>query len=120
MSNKYHAKRMIINGYQFDSIKESQRYAELQLLLKAGKIELLTIHPRFKIIDGFEWCGQKIRPTYYIADFMYWDGEVGRMIVEDVKALDHRTGKPIITPEAKIKIKLFKWQNLQYEFRIVT
>ena len=36
--NKYHAKKCVVDGITFDSIKEAGRYRELRLLERAGKI----------------------------------------------------------------------------------
>ncbi len=110
MTNKYHAKRIQINGIQFDSIKESQRYAELKLMERTGQISNLSVHPTFVIVEGFEWHGEKVRPVKYEADFKYIEN--GKDVVEDVKG--------IMTDTFKIKIKLFKSLYPDIDFRIVT
>lgn len=119
MTNKYHARQTVIDGIRFDSLREGERYCELVILQKAGEIDLLEVHPKFEIIPGFRIDGKKIRATYYEADFKYWDRKIARMIVEDVKAFDKRTGKYLITPLSALKIKLFKFQYFkEYEFRL--
>lgn len=120
MTNKYFNSPCDLDGHHFDSRKEARRYEELLLAQKAGEIDLLEVHPRFEIIPGFKIDGKKIKATFYEADFRYWDNKIGRMVVEDVKGQDRRTGKYLITPLAALKIKLFKYlYGKDYEFRIV-
>lgn len=120
MTNKYRARTTVVEGYTFQSLIEAKRYRELRLMQRAGEIELLEVHPRFKVFDGFK-CGiELVRPIHYTADFRYWDNKAGRMIVEDVKAFDKRTGKYLITEASNMRIKLFKFRYWNdYEFRIV-
>lgn len=112
MTNKYHARRTVIDNIAFDSLREGERYCELVILQRDGQIDLLEVHPKFEIIPGFNIDGKKIRATYYEADFRYWDKKIGRMVVEDVKGM--------ATQLFLIKRKLFLLQyGLEYEFRIV-
>ena len=39
MKSKYHNKKVIIDGIKFDSKKEANRYQELKLMQRAGKIK---------------------------------------------------------------------------------
>ena len=41
MYNKYHSKKVNIDGITFDSKKEANSYCELKLLEKAGEIDCL-------------------------------------------------------------------------------
>jgi len=111
-SNKYGAKKEVVDGYKFDSRKEARRYVSLKMLQMAGDITDLAVHPKFILQEGFMWRGKKIRPIIYIADFMYQ--EEGITIVEDVKG-----GKSMITALAKVKIKMFKKKFPELIFRIV-
>lgn len=45
--NKYHNRKVTVNGITFDSQKEADRYLELMLLLKAGEIDRLKLQPEF-------------------------------------------------------------------------
>ena len=120
MTNKYHARQTVIDGIRFDSLREGERYCELVILQRDGQIDLLEVHPKFEIIPGFKVDGKKIRATYYEADFRYWDRKIGRMVVEDVKGFDRRTGKYRMTALSALKIKLFKFKYFNdYEFRLV-
>ena len=87
--SKYNNKKVIIDGFKFDSLKEGRRYRELKLLERAGKITLLALHPSFKISAG--GCvdpatGRKMAARRFTADFGYHDEERGKYIVEDVKS----------------------------------
>lgn len=75
-NNKYGARKTIVDGIVFDSKREAERYGELKLLLRAGKIHQLTLQPVFVLC-----CDIK-----YIADFKYLDLEGNKVVVEDVKS----------------------------------
>ena len=80
--NKYHAKKIIIDGITFDSQKEGARYIQLKAQLKAGVIKNLNLQVKFPIVPK---KGKNKRIRYYIADFVYQD-EKGNFIIEDVKS----------------------------------
>lgn len=89
---KYKAQPVTIDGIRFASKKEAKRYCELRLLLKAGEISNLEIHPRFKLlINGAALRYDGGRPAFYVADFAYFDPSRERRIVEDVKSPATRT-----------------------------
>lgn len=96
MVNKYGAKQIKTpTGETFDSQKEYNRYRELLLLARAGKIHDVIRQVKFELIpeqDGERACN-------YIADFVYWEGD--KMIVEDAKG--------VRTDAYKIKKKLMLW-----------
>lgn len=97
--NKYRNRKTEIDGIVFDSKREAQRYAELQLLQRAGKIRDLSMQVEFELIpkqDGERACKYK-------ADFVYHMADTGKMMVEDVK------GKR--TREYIIKRKLMLWRH---------
>lgn len=103
---KYHVapkEKRTCNGIPFDSRSEMRRYQELLLLEKAGKITKLSMQPRFLIFEGFERNGKHYQPIYYVGDFLYYDVEKKRMIVEDVKGVE--------TDVFKIKQKLFAFRH---------
>ena len=52
--NKYRNKKVQVDMYVFDSIRESQRYKELKLLERAEKIKELKLQPRFLLQDSLE------------------------------------------------------------------
>ena len=69
--NKYRNKKVQVDMYVFDSIRESQRYKELKLLERAGEISNLKLQPRFLLQDSFKKNGKTYRKIEYIADFSY-------------------------------------------------
>jgi len=71
--SKYNATPTIVDGRRFPSKREANRYCELKLLERAGKISDLELQvPFFLVIK-----------EKYIADFVYH--EKGERIVEDCK-----------------------------------
>ncbi len=97
--NKYHARKVALDGYIFDSQAEARRYQELRLLEQAGEIEGLVVHPRYPLIVRDVNCG------YYEADSSYWqpiDECESALVVEDVKS------KPTRTAVYRLKKKLVK------------
>lgn len=88
---KYHNKKVVYNGVEFDSKKEANRYAELLLLERGGAIFDLCRQVKFELLPTQKdlKTGKVIeRPVHYIADFMYKqklpDGGI-RTVVEDTK-----------------------------------
>lgn len=104
--HKYNATKTVVDGYEFDSKKEADRYLKLKLQEHCGFISNLELQPEFILQDGFRKLGQWIRPIKYRADFKYQkDGET---VVEDVK------GKK--TKEYMIKKKMFLKKYPEYRF----
>lgn len=101
---KYHNKKIKgADGFVYDSKHEYRRYAELQLLQKAGKISNLQRQVRFSLVPDIRE-GKKLieRGVDYIADFTYTD-ENGKCVVEDAKG--HKTQAYII----KRKLMLYTY-----------
>ena len=92
--NKYGAIKTTVDGIKFDSKREAARYCELKLMEKAGIIDSLYLQPRYDIVVN----GQKI--CFYKADFKYFDSELKKWIIEDVKGMK--------TPVYNLKKKLVK------------
>lgn len=70
--NKYHNRKVTVNGITFDSQKEADRYLELMLLQKAGKIDRLKLQPEFTLQEAFTTPdGEKVKAIRYRADFTY-------------------------------------------------
>ena len=72
--NKYRNKKVIVDGKEFDSKKEGNRYKELRLLERAGEISNLELQPRFLLQDSFKKNEKTYRKIEYVADFMYCQG----------------------------------------------
>lgn len=107
--NKFYAKKVMVRGMKFDSVKEARRYNELLLLQRAGELRDLKRQVPFELLptQREESNGKKCRvvehPVKYIADFTYTDKH-GRFIVEDVKGI--RTKEYII--KRKLMLYFFK------------
>lgn len=97
MKNKYHSKKVEVNGIVFDSKKEARRFAELSLLERAGAIQDLQRQVKFILIPaqrepdtvgarGGIKKGKVIeKECAYIADFVYKDLTLNETVVEDTK-----------------------------------
>lgn len=107
--NKYRNKKVQVDMYVFDSIRESQRYKELKLLERAGTITDLELQPRFLLQDSFNKNGRTFRKIEYVADFKYIEN--GKTIVEDVKGMQ--------TDVFKLKHKIFEKVYPDLELRII-
>ena len=108
MSNKYGAKKTMIDGITFDSKKEAHRYVELKVMESDGKIKGLELQPEYELVPKFRKNGKSFRSIKYRADFRYI--EDGDTVIEDVK------GK--WTEVFKIKRKLFEWRYPELSLRI--
>jgi len=95
--SKYNAKKVLINGIEFDSKIEGQRYLFLLEQQKKGNINNLTLQEKFVL---------KIKDEVictYLSDFSYtvlFDGSSASKVVEDVKGVK--------TPVYRLKKKLMK------------
>ena len=107
--SKYYNKKTIVNGIQFDSKKEANRYYELALLERAGVISNLELQPKFLLQEGFAKDGKRYRKIEYVADFMYQEN--GQTVVEDVKGKE--------TEVFKLKHKLFEYKYPDLELKII-
>lgn len=117
MANKYLNTTTTIGGKKFDSLKERNRWNELNLLQRAGKITDLQRQVKFVLIptqyERYERYSKKTgkrlkdgirvveKEVSYYADFVYMkDGE---KVVEDTKSEATKTKDYII------KRKLMLW-----------
>ena len=82
--SKYHNKKTVLDGIEFDSKKEANRYAELKLMERAGALCNIELQPRFELLPTFEFKGKKYRKCEYVADFGYFEGTC--YVIEDVKS----------------------------------
>lgn len=108
--SKYRAKKTTVDGIEFDSKREAERYRELKLLEKANEIRNLELQPRFLLQGKFkDRNGKTHRKIEYVADFMYVDKD-DKTVVEDVKG--------VLTDVYKLKKKMFlKIYDDKYYFR---
>lgn len=97
---KYGNRKVSVNGYKFDSMREAQRYTELLLLQRAGEISDLKLQVPFELVPKQKDSrGRVIREIRYIADFVYTEN--GKTVVEDAKGYK--------TKEYELKKKLMKY-----------
>ena len=98
--SKYHSRKVVTSDGVFDSKREYERWCELRLLERAGKITGLQRQVKYELVPMQRAPGKKGKviefPVNYIADFVYVAN--GQTIVEDSKGFR--------TDEYKIKRKL--------------
>ncbi len=102
--SKYKSKKVVYDGMTFDSKKEMNRYIELRILENAGYIKELKRQVKIELVPTFRLNGKTYRSISYYADFMYYDAEEDKTVVEDVKS---RITKQL--PVYKIKKKLLAY-----------
>lgn len=117
-TNKYNAKKVSVDGIEFDSKKEAKRYQELLLLQKAGEIYMLERQKVYELLPaqrepdtvgkrGGVIKGKLLeRAVEYVADFVYTDKN-GKTIVEDVKGF--REGGAYAVFVLKRKLMLYRY-----------
>lgn len=83
--SKYRNRKVRLDGHVFDSVKEAWRYVYLRSRLRRGEIEQLAMHVKIRCdVAGLKVCN-------YICDFKYYDKQLKRYVVEDVKSERTRT-----------------------------
>lgn len=102
-NTKLNNRTITIDGIEFQSVKEGNRYSELKILQRAGKISNLELQKSYELIPAqyetvetgeyYKVGAKKGQPktkqvcieqsVVYIADFVYQEN--GQTVVEDVK-----------------------------------
>ena len=93
-SNKYGARKTVVDGIVFDSKAEANRWCELRVLERCGVISGLERQRKYPLIRKSRYGGE----ICYVADFVY--RENGETVVEDVKS------KATATPLYRLKKRL--------------
>lgn len=88
---KYHSIRTTFSGYSFASKMEAARFAELELLRRAGEIKEIICQPQVTLTDA---------EIIYKPDFLVIDID-GSQHYEEIKGFE--------TPEWRIKRRLWKY-----------
>lgn len=101
--SKYGNKICFYCDIKFHSLKEKDHYIELFYMEKAKLISDIKLQPKFLLQDKFKKNGKTYRKIEYIADFTYI--EKGKLVVVDCKGF--------LTPEYKLKKKLFEYKYKQ-------
>ncbi len=114
-------KKVTVDGIEFDSKKEANRYCELKLLQRAGQITDLQLQTEFELIPAqyetyarYGKTGKQLqdgkrcieKSCVYKADFTYIKD--GQLVVEDVKG--YRDPASAAYAKFVIKRKLLLWR----------
>ena len=114
MYRKFHNKKVDTPEGKFDSKLEYEYWLQLKAREQAGEITNLQRQVPFELIPKqIEWVEKQLKtktkmvevfyehPVYYIADFVYNEGE--KRIIIDCKGFS--------TPDYIIKRKLMRWKG---------
>ena len=119
MATKYRNKKIEVDGIVYDSKKEMRRHQQLLLKEKVGaiidlqmQVKYVLIPAQYETVTRYGKKGQRLKDgkkllekeISYIADYVYFDVEEGRTIVEDVKSAITRKNPLYI---AKKKMMLY-------------
>ena len=117
---KYGNRKVRMDGFTFDSVKESKRFVELRLMERAGKIKDLQVHPNFDImVNGQKVCvyrgdfsylvpARKVVPDGELVSYVREKDMLFERIVEDCKGRDRRTGWTSKTSVYELKKRLMR------------
>jgi hypothetical protein len=111
MANKFHAKKVVIDGIEFDSKRESEYYSHFVDMANAGIVTKIECHPKYTLLESFRGRdGKTERAITYKPDFRitYADGSV-----EVIEVKSKRTAKE---PDYIMRRKLFKHNNPNVRF----
>ncbi|MGF7535657.1 DUF1064 domain-containing protein [Bacillus mexicanus] len=108
--SKYNAKKIEINDIKFDSMLESDYYLHLLDEKKKGNILDFEIKPSFILQPSFKKNNKTFTQIKYIADFKVISLS-GEEIIVDTKG--------VITPDFKIKLKLFEYHYPNLSLKVV-
>lgn len=108
------ARDRTLDGKTFDSKAEMGRYAELKILLQAGKIWDLVLQPTVALIF-YDKAGNahKLGRGYLKLDFAYTTYRDGadRRVYEDAKGYNRKTGELVDTKMAALRRELAEKLN---------
>lgn len=105
--NKYKNKKIVIDGIEFDSRLEANRYCQLKILERAREIKDLRRQVEFIIQPSYKKNNKTIRAIKYIADFVYYDVKKKKTIIEDTKGFKNEV--------YRIKKKIFEYKYPELE-----
>lgn len=82
--SKHRNHKVKVGDMTFDSKREYQRWTELEMMQKAGKISQLQRQVVYVLVPAVILDGRKKPAVKYIADFVYF--QHGEFVVEDAKS----------------------------------
>lgn len=97
--SKYHNTPCERNGIRFDSVREADRWEQLEKMQAAGVITGLRRQVPYVLAPAAVVAGKKSKPRTYVADSVY-ETAIGETVVEDVKGM--------LTPMYRFKRHLMK------------
>lgn len=100
--SKYQSRKTIVDGIAFDNNKKAKVYLELKSLERAGRIKDLSVQHRFELQPTFKKNGETIKAITYIADFVYFDFDLMKIVVMNVKGC--------LSDVNNLKKKLFEYK----------
>jgi hypothetical protein len=115
----YNIRTRSSDGIIHDSSKEAARWEKLCLLQKAGKISCLQRQVKYELIpaqyetyERYSKKGQRLkdekrcieRGIDYVADFVYYDKELKKTVVEDVKGYKEGAAYRIFSTKRKLML----------------
>jgi len=111
-ANKYYVSAVharTVDGIRFDSRAEMNRYLQLRMLERSGRIRDLERQVPYVLVPKYRRRnGSLCRGVTYRADFRYFDIVTDKEIVEDVKGA--------ITEGYRIKRALLEWRYPELNF----
>lgn len=108
--NKYNNIKTVVDGVEFDSIKEAEYYQKLKILKRIGEIKDFGLQPRYELQPTFKKNEVTHRSITYIADFIITNND-GTTDIIDIKGVE--------TQVFKIKQKLFEYKYPDLSLKVI-
>ena len=105
--NKYHNKKVEIDGIKFDSTMESEYYLYLKDLKEKGIVTNFEMQVKYLLQEKFKYKETTIREINYIADFKVTYSDVHEEVI-DVK------GQILNDFKLKRKMLIFKYPEIDF------
>lgn len=89
--SKYGAKKIVIDGIEFDSKDEGKYYEYLKKLKAQGKILNFELQPKYELQPSFKKYGKTHRAITYAPDFLIYHLDDSEELI-DVKGTETQQG----------------------------
>ena len=105
--NKFNARKISIQGEQFDSMAEAKRWRDLNWLQRGGVISGLQRQVKYLLLPSqYDENGKLLeREISYLADFVYYEN--GQLVVEDVKGYKKGPAYAVFVMKRKLMLKAY-------------